>query len=318
MIKHPTTSSGLCSWLAALSLGLLSFSCSDESVLAYEKNTPTSGNLSVYYDEGLGSHVTNQAYTFGVLYPRVNLRLNSASETDAIQALYNDSCETIVITRLLNATETKAFQSRNYSPKYSLVAHTGIALLTNRETPLTALQVQDVKDLLMNAGSNLKDSAGQSIRLQAVFAGANSSSLHYMLDSVIKTKQLSSNCSILESTIETINYVAQHKNAIGFINYAWLSDADDSLYKANIGKIRILGLCDSSSTVCYLPDASNFKLGLYPFRQNVYVMRKQGDFTLAKGFESFVMGPKGQLTFLKQGLLPARQAERNIEVKTSE
>jgi hypothetical protein len=26
-------------------------------------------------------------------------------------------------------------------------------------------------------------------------------------------------------------------------------------------------------------------------------------------------GPKGQLTFLKQGLLPVRQAERMIEVK---
>jgi hypothetical protein len=45
-------------------------------------------------------------------------------------------------------------------------------------------------------------------------------------------------------------------------------------------------------------------------------MRKTGEFTLAKGFESFVAGPKGQLTFLKQGLLPIRQAERNVTINT--
>jgi hypothetical protein len=43
-------------------------------------------------------------------------------------------------------------------------------------------------------------------------------------------------------------------------------------------------------------------------------MRKTGEFSLAKGYESFVAGPKGQLTFLKQGLLPHRQSERQIKI----
>jgi hypothetical protein len=47
----------------------------------------------------------------------------------------------------------------------------------------------------------------------------------------------------------------------------------------------------------------------------VYVIKKTGEFSLAKGFETFVAGPKGQITFLKQGLLPTKQQERIVEVK---
>lgn len=301
---------------AGLSISLL-FACSEgASVLEYEKNTPTSGDLKVYYDEGLETHVKNQAYTFEVLYPRVNLSLVSSTESQAIQALYNDSCEAIVISRLLNNKEKKAFASRNYSPKYSMVAISGIALITNAGNSLVGLSVQEISDLLTNEGKNLKDTLGNPLKLHAVFDQNNSAIVHYMLDSVLKTQKLSGNCSILNSSIETINYIAQNKNAVGFINYAWISDVDDSVFKANRSKVRILGVSKAENSDYFLPDASNFKLRNYPFVRNVYVIRKLGDFTLSKGFESFVAGPKGQLTFLKQGLLPARQGERNIEVKT--
>ncbi len=300
----------------ACSAGMLS--CSDNGALAYEKNTPTSGDLIVFYDEGLGSHVLNQAYTFEALYPRVNLHLHSSTEDAAIQALYTDSCEAIVVSRLLNPQELRAFASRNYTPKYSLVARTGLALITSSETALHSLSVSEVKDLVTNSGRQIHDESGKILDLGVVFAGQNSACLHYVLDTLLKSKKLSPNCSILNSSTETINYVANHKNTIGVINYAWLSDSDDSLYKANTGKLCILAIGQDDDSLRYLPDPSNFKLGTYPFTQNIYVIRKQGDFTLAKGFESFVMGPKGQLTFLKQGLLPGRQGERSVHIKTSQ
>ncbi|MBL7933034.1 MAG: substrate-binding domain-containing protein [Bacteroidia bacterium] len=304
--------------LLLVACGALATSCSDGAgILEYEKNTPTSGDLKVYYDEGLEPHLKNQAYTFEVLYPRVHMSLKSSTESEAVQALYDDSCEAIVISRLLSEKETKAFASKNYSPKYSRVAVSAVALIVNSQNPLKGLSVNEVVDLLTNEGKNLKDSAGRSLNLQAVFDQNNSAVVHYMLDSVLKGSKLSPNCSILRSSIETINYVAENKNSVGLINFAWLSDVDDSVYKANKSKVRILGVAQNERSDYFLPDPSNFKLRTYPFIRNIYVIRKLGDFTLPKGFESFVAGPKGQLTFLKQGLLPARQTERNIEVKTS-
>lgn len=283
----------------------------------YEKdNTPTSGKLKVYYDEGVETHIKNQVYTFEALYENASVDLIQSSESRAVQALYTDSCEAIVISRLLSEEEKKTFASKQWFPKYSLVAKSSVAFITNSQTPIKYFSYEEIISLLTNS-SVVKDTAGNEINLKMLFDKNNSSVLHYMSDSVLRGKKLSSNCNSSASTLDCINYIAQNKNTIGIIDFAWLSDVDDSLYKANKDKIKFVAIGNKKNSEKYFyPDQSNFKLGLYPFTRGIYVIRKTGDFTLAKGFESFVAGPKGQLTFLKQGLLPTKQGERAIEVKS--
>lgn len=298
-------------WLLACCL--IFVSCSGDQKNDYVDNSPTSGKLKVYYDEGLALHVKNQAYTFEALYPKVQVDLVETSENEAVQALYTDSCEAIVISRLLTDKEKKAFASKGFNPKYSAVAKSGIALITNVQTPLKQMSYEALTALLSKA-SPAEDTLGNPLELKVLFDKNNSAVLHYMLDSVLHGTQLSANCNILSSSLESINYVAAHKNTVALIDFAWLSDVDDSIYKANQSRIRFLSASKAKQQTFELPDQSSFKLGTYPFTRTVYVIRKTGDFTLAKGFESFVAGPKGQTTFLKQGLLPTRQQERAVHI----
>jgi len=292
---------------------LATTSCADYQKDDYKDNTPTSGQLKVFYDEGLRLHVQNQAATFEGLYPRASVELYEVSENAAVEALYNDSCESIVLSRKLDEQELAAFSSKQHNPQYSAVAKSGIAIIANAQSSLKVISIDDVKALLLQ-GSKVKDSLGTAQQLSVLFDKNNSSVLHYVLDSIIKSKNLSSVCNILNSTLESINYVATHANSIAFIDFAWLSDVDDSIYKANKNLIKFLAVNKTGQSEYVYPSQSSFKLDSYPFTRTIYVYRKTGDFTLAKGFEGFVAGPKGQLTFLKQGLLPTRQSERRIEV----
>lgn len=289
-------------------------SCSNYHKNDYKENSPTSGRLKVYFDEGLALHVKNQTATFESQYKNASVELYQVSENEAVQALYNDSCESIVISRLLTDKEKKAFASKRFSPKYTAVAKSGVAIIANLNTDINSLSYEQVLKLLLSPFS-FKDSTGQEQTLTVLFDKNNSAVLHYMLDSVAKQNKLSSTCSILNSSLESINYVAKNKNSVAFIDFAWLSDVDDSIYKANANKIKFLSLSKPMSTSYELPSQSSFKLGSYPFIRTVYVIHKTGEFSLAKGFESFIAGPKGQLTFLKQGLLPTRQAERALNIK---
>lgn len=280
----------------------------------YEDNSPTSGKLKVYYDEGLELHVKNQALTFESQYPGAHLELYNTTEDEAVQAMYNDSCKAIVISRLLNEKETKAFASKDLNPRYSAVAESGVVLVTNISTPLDSLDYAQVVDLLTKPFV-CKDSISNDTRLSVLFDRANSSVMHYLHDTVVKGQAFSASCSVLKSTLESINYIATHKNTIAFIDFAWLSDSDDSLVKSNKGKIKFIGVAPKKGGLCQYPNQSSFKLNTYPFTRTVYVYRRSGEFTLAKGFESFVAGPKGQTIFLKQGLLPTKQQERSVEIK---
>lgn len=276
-------------------------------------STPTEGKLNVWYDEALEFHIQNQSRTFESQYPNVQINLHPSSESDAVQALYSDACEAIVISRLLNTEEKKAFESKTYFPKYSAVAKSGVALITNTATAINNISYTDVVNLL-STSSGLNDSLGQELSVKVLLDKNNSSVVHYLKDSILKGKPFSENCNILNSSIEAINYVAQHKNTIAFIDFAWLSDSDDSLVKANTNKVKLLRANVLGTNVYEYPSQSSFKTGTYPFTRSIYVYRKTGDFTLAKGFEAFIAGPKGQIIFLKQGLLPTRQAERSVHI----
>lgn len=288
--------------------------CNDYFKNDYNDNSPTSGKLKVFYEEGLQLHVKNQAATFTSQYKSAELEIFSVTEDDAVQALYSDSCEVIIISRLLNEKEKSAFASKKYTIVPTAVAKSGVALITNINTPLKQLSFEQVVDLLTKPFVCL-DSLSNETKLNVIFDKNNSSVLHYLLDSVLNGKSFSSNCTILNSTQETINYVAKNKNTVAFIDFAWLSDIDDSITKANKDKIKFIPISKSNNNQYEFPSQSSFKLETYPFTRTVYVIKKTGEFTLAKGFETFVAGPKGQTTFLKQGLLPITQQERSIEVK---
>jgi phosphate transport system substrate-binding protein len=286
-------------------------SCRQPDRNSLSETTPTAGLLKVYYDEGLALHVKNQAYTFEALYSNVRIELHRSSEAEAVEALYKDSCELIVISRDLGTEERKAFASRQYHPVFSKIALSGIALITHSATPIKTITLEGIKTIL--SGSAIKDSNGTEFIPRVLFDRDNSSVLHYMMDSVLKSKKLGNNCSNLDSTLSAIKYVKEHPGVIAFIDFAWLSDIDDSLYRSCSETLQFIPV-SADGKKFELPSPTTFKLGTYPFTRTVYAIKKIGEFTLAKGFESFMAGPKGQLTFLKQGLLPTRQAERQISV----
>jgi phosphate transport system substrate-binding protein len=288
-------------------------SCDNYYKNDYVDNSPTSGKLKIYYSEGLQAHLENQAYTFSSQYNNAEVELFTACEAEIITALLNDSCKAIVISRLLGETEVKAFDQKKLHPAYSPLAKSGVALITSINTTISKLTVEQIKQLL-GAELTLKDSLGNSISPLAVLDNKCSSVSHYLLDSLLQEKPFGSKCFAARSSDELIQKITEQPNQIGFVDFAWLSDTDSDLFKQYKDKIKFIPVGRTDS-IYFSPNQSSFKTGDYPFTRTIYLLRRTDDFSLAKGFESFMAGPKGQLTFLKQGLLPVRQGERKIEVK---
>ncbi len=300
------------------SLGLIACiclaSCDNYFKNDYVDNSPTSGKLKVYCEEGLAAQIESQIYSFENDYNKADIEMIVRSDADAIQALYNDSCKAMVISRLLTPEEEGQFKSKNMDVRYTNVACSGIAVITNVKTNLAKLTTVQLGELLTRPFVCM-DSIDANCKIKVVFESNRSSVVFYLRDSVIKGKAFSENCASLKTSLEVIEHVAKNPNAVGFIDFAYLSDVDDSLYKANKDKIKFIPIGNGNGTY-YEPNQTSFKTGEYPLTRKVYVYHQASEFSLAKGFESFVAGPKGQTIFLKQGLLPTKQQERMINVKT--
>lgn len=298
------------------SFGLLVYlcACGDYFKNDYNDTSPTSGKLKILCTEGLELHIQNQAYGFSSEYPRAHIETSLATESEAIDLFLKDSCKAIIINRRLGENEQRSFEQKKLNPAFSPIAKTGVALITNISSSIHALTVEEIKKLL-SSELILKDSLGNEISPNVVLDNKNSSVSHYLLDSLLQAKQFGPKCFAMENSLDLIKKIAESKDQIGFIDFAWLSDKDDSLFKLYDGKIKFIAV-GRTDTIFFEPNQSSFKTGEYPFTRTVYIYRRNDDFSLAKGFEAYIAGPKGQVTFLKQGLLPNRQPERTIEIKT--
>lgn len=288
---------------------LLLVSCGMQDDIT-KKDTPTSGSVNLFFDEGLTLHIKNQIFTFQNTYKNANIVLFPSDERTCIEALYNDSSKVIAISRQLTENELQQFQAKNVYPQTSTVAGDAIAFIVSKDFADSTISLQELTELLRgNDSTYLKNQ-----RTSIVFDNANSGNTRHLKDSLLNTQAFGKNCSALNNTPELINAISCNSLAIGVCDYAWLSDKDDNTTKEFLKKVKILAVSKTTKDRAYMPDQSNIATKDYPLCRTICIIRRSAEFSLGKGIETFIAGEKGQLMFLKQGLPPNRQEERLIEV----
>jgi len=275
-----------------------------------KKDTPTSGKINLFFDEGLTLHINNQIFTFKSTYNNADITLRSSNERECIEALYNDSSKVIAISRPLTEKEMQQFKSKNIIPQTSTVAGDAIAFVVSKDFADSTISIPELIELLK--GNDSTFIKGQHINV--VFDNPNSGSTRQLKDSLIPTQNFGKNCKALNNTPELIKAISSNSLAIGVCDYAWLSDKDDNTTKEFLKSVKILAVSRKNNEISYMPDQSNIATKDYPICRTICIIRRSAEFSLGKGIETFIAGEKGQLMFLKQGLPPNRQEERLIEV----
>ena len=275
-----------------------------------KEDSPTTGKLNFYFDEGLTLHINNQMSTFKTTYTYAEINLVSTDEKTCIEALFNDSAKVIGISRKLSEDEIKKFKQKNISVNTSLVAQDAIAIIVNKKFNDSTISIPQLKQLL--SGNDSSYVKGKHINV--VFDNLNSGSIRQLKDSLLTKMNFGKNCSALKNTPELITSISQNSLSIGVCDYAWLSDKDDLTTKEFLKTVKILAVSKKDFEKAYMPDQSNIATNDYPLLRNICIIRRSSEFTLGKGIETFIAGPVGQMMFLKQGLPPHRQEERLIEI----
>ena len=284
---------------------LLIFSCSQPAENKVRErevpDTPTSGKVKVLCDEGFSLPLKREVYTFQELYDRAKVELVFVNEKQAIEALYNDCCKVILISRTLSADEEKKFKAINVSTHPTCIAKNAVAFVTGISSVDSILSVQKIKSLLNGADTSFN----------LVFDNENSGVTKFLKDSILQGKPFGKNCFAVNTTEELIKLVSERKNVIGVMDYSWISDKDETITKEILTKIRPLAIAAQAGKTNFYPDQSNIETRDYPFCRYVYIMRRSGDFTLGAGLVAFIAGQKGQL------IVPGFRQEREIEVNTA-
>lgn len=275
-----------------------------------KKDSPTTGKINLFFDEGLTLHINNQISTFKTTYTYAEINLVSTDEKSCIEALFNDSAKVIAISRMLSEEEIQKFKQKNISVNTSIVAKDAIAIIVNKNFNDSSISINQLKQLL--SGNDSLYVKGNHLNI--VFDNQNSGSTRQLKDSLLEKTDFEKNCSAVKNTPELIKSISQNTLSIGICDFAWFSDKDDITTKEFLKTVKILAVSKKDFEKAYMPDQSNIATNDYPLQRNICIIRRSSEFTLGKGIETFIAGPVGQMMFLKQGLPPNRQEERLIEV----
>lgn len=281
----------------------LAISCNKSADATQE--TILKGNATLLVDATLMPVMEDQVQIFESRY-EATIKMNVQSETEVIQSLVKDTSSIAVLSRKLNADEMKIFANRKIIPKITPFAIDAVALITNKNSNDTLVDIRDVIDF-MNGISSPKIKG-------LVFDNPNSSTVRYMNTLAGLTSIPQKGVFSFGTNNEVIKFVTQNEGMIGIVGLNWLTQPRPEM-QPYVDKVAVLSVKGNNQNDFYAPDQNNIAEGKYALSRELYIVNCQGFSGLGMGFASFVAGDIGQRIILKSGLMPYKVPPRKLSIR---
>ena len=275
-------------------------SCND-----YDKNLKSrpdyadSGVINVSCDESFKPIVEELVKVYQSDHRKTKINVTYKSEAECLDDLLVDSVRMIIATRRANEYEKAVIaDSFKIDASSRVTAYDAISVIVNPENPDSVLSMDDVKKILRG---DFKEN------LIPVFDGVKATStVRFIIDSILRGDSLTKQAVAARSSQGVIDYIAQNKNAVGFIGVSWIGNPEDSASLMALKKVKVVQLERKDlKGRCVFPTQPNIYLGRYPMiRELIYTVKERHP-GLGKSFANFMDQQIGQLIFHRAYLVPA-------------
>jgi phosphate transport system substrate-binding protein len=308
----------LSKFMCITAIGLL-FGCGGINRNPYT-DTPTTGIIKIGVDETFKTINEAELMVFEGIYTYTKITSVYATEDQCVRMLLDDSVRLIITYRPLYEEEKESFRKRQIIPRELKIATDAIAVIVHPENADTLLSMKVLRGILTGE-INQWNQINQKLppeKIEVIFDNKKSSILQFVVDSICRTSTISEHAYALDSTVDVVNYVAGHRNAIGLIGVNLVSDSDDSTQMSFLKRIHVVALSKSdqpSSENSYKPYQAYIYQGVYPLTRSVYAINAEPRNGLATGFTSFLASDRGQRIILKSGIVPSIAPIRIVNVR---
>lgn len=273
------------------------FTACDPPGVKKETDTLSSGSINISVDETYRPIVEEQIKVFDSSFPEAHITVRYKPETECIKDFLNDSARLILVTRDLSADEKKYCEEKKMVPTALAIAKDAVAVVLNNSSVDTALSIESLKGIL--TGKYRK-------KYTVVFDNQGSSTLRYMMDSLLKGEQPGANVFAAKGNDSVMAYVAKNPDAIGFVGVSYVADYNDPEGLAFINTVRIAEIYNDSLQRFYKPYQAFIAPDYYKLTRNLYYINRETYPGLGTGFANFLTRERGQLIFKQARLFPLR------------
>lgn len=263
-------------------------------------DTREKGTIHISADESFKPVIDSQIQVYESSYPDAKIIVHYKPEAECLRDFAVDSIRMIIATRSYSRNERAyMLDSMNVVPHFRVLAYDAVAVIVHPDSPDSMFTMGEIKDLLTGR---------KKTQLLPVFDGNRATStVRFILDSVLRGDTLSSKVVAAKSSEQVIDYVSKTRNAVGFLGVSWVGNKEDSAQLSFLSKIKLAHIESTDMPGGYVqPVQSNIYTRRYPMVRDLVYILKENHQGLGTGFAIFMTGQRGQLIFKRAYLMPAQ------------
>lgn len=289
----------------------LLFSCGDDAFV-HDGPSHSRGKTKIFVEESFKPLFETSIYTFESLYQSAEITAVYCTESQAIDSFVANKTKTLFITRDFTDDEKVKLRKSQVEVRSQVLANDALVLIVHPDNIDSSLTVPSLISII-NGKKNTWESSGKTIDL--VFDSPNSANFIY-LKKLAGDSPIPSNMFAVNSNEEVIDYVKEHKNALGVIGVNWISDEDDETVLEFLDGIKVMQIAKNEQSEYFKPYQAYIHTKEYPLTRQLWAINKGSRSGLNTGFVNFLHGEKGQLIIHKSSLVPANTPIRMMQIKT--
>lgn len=302
------------------------------------------GSATVYCDDGFRHIMEEEVQVFEYQYPESAIIPFYVDEQTAMDSLLADKTQQVVVTQELTKDQIKYMKDKfRRIVRQRCIAVDAVALIVNKDNPVTTLTIDDIKGILDGSISKWTQlAAPDSTTIKLVFDNQGSSTVSYMREKFLgRDGKISDNPNAFaqKDNAEVFDIVKRDRNAIGIISVSWLGSdlqeaknvpldkrmeeyavENDTIATNLTTEVRILKVANPTedndfSTQGFMPYQAYIATGDYPLFRKVYMISTASGGSVLNSFYQFCGGFIGQKIISKTGILPYHMSQRVVNLR---
>ena len=263
-------------------------------------DSPQRGVIHISVDESFKPVIDEQIKVYQSSFPNAQIIAEYKPEAECFRDLQKDSTRMIIVARGLTKNEVAWYrQQLGYKPQYDILAFDAVDVVVNPQAADSIFTLKQLNEILSGARAD-----------KAVVMDGNNatSTVRYLMDSILHGTAFGKNVTAAAGSKAVLDYVADTKNAIGFVGSSWVGNNQDPSQKAYNKKIKLaLVECrNCEKNIFAKPSQATLSYDQYPLVRPLFYVLKENSTGLGTGFMNFMSLERGQLIFRRALLVPAK------------
>ena len=299
------------------------------------KSTSTRGIAKIMCDESFQSVLEQEIAVFEYQYPEASIMPEYINEHDALDSLFNNKVDLIIISHDLTDQQKKSLKKIGRGYRSKMIAVDAVAIIVNKQNDIDELSMDDLRDIFTGKVKRWGEVFPTKLKndtIKVMFDGSGTGVVHYMKEKFLDGGKFGPNIYARGSSQDVFDAVEQYKNVIGFIGVSWITS---DLKSAEIpiaqkyeelktknevsvidftDRIKVMPVRGDDQVQGVKPYQAHISSGDYPLVRTIWAIDASYNGTLDHGFFTFLTGVIGQKIILQTGILPAAEPVRTVEV----